>query len=113
MDDPVTITAYFSEGLPPNIDQTRIEFKDMLSEYATRSRGKILYEFINPNKDQMIEQEAMQNGIQPVVINVREKDQSVQKKGIFGSYFKIWRKNRNNSIYSTWFGNGIFSFVGN
>ena len=35
-EDPVTITAYFSEGLPPNIDQTRIEFKDLLSEYATR-----------------------------------------------------------------------------
>jgi gliding-associated putative ABC transporter substrate-binding component GldG len=90
--DPVTITAYFSEGLPPNIDQTRIEFKDMLSEYATRSRGKILYEFINPNKDQMIEQEAMQNGIQPVVINVREKDQSVQKKAYLGAVLKYGEK---------------------
>lgn len=43
LNDPVTITAYFSEGLPPNIDKTRVDFKDMLSEYATRSRGKILY----------------------------------------------------------------------
>ena len=91
-EDPVTITAYFSEGLPPNIDQTRIEFKDLLSEYATRSRGKILYEFINPNKDEMIEQEAMQNGIQPVVINVREKDQSVQKKAYLGAVLKYGEK---------------------
>lgn len=92
INDPVTITAYFSEGLPPNIDQTRIEFKDLLSEYATRSRGKILYEFINPNKNQQIEQEAMQNGISPVVINVREKDQSVQKKAYLGAILKYGEK---------------------
>ncbi len=92
LNDPVTITAYFSEGLPPNIDKTRIDFKEMLSEYATRSRGKILYEFINPNKDPLIEQEAQQSGISPVVINVREKDQSVQKKAYLGAILKYGEK---------------------
>lgn len=92
LDDPVTITAYFSEGLPPNIDKTRIDFKEMLAEYATRSHGKIMYEFINPNKDQMTEQEAMQKGISPVVINVREKDQSVQKKAYLGAELKYGEK---------------------
>ncbi len=90
--EPVTITAYFSEGLPPNIDKTRVDFKEMLSEYASRSRGNILYEFINPNKDQQVEQEAMQNGISPVVINVREKDQSVQKKAYLGAVLKYGEK---------------------
>ena len=90
--EPVTISAYFSEGLPPNIDQTRIDFKEMLSEYANRSHGKILYEFINPNKDPKIEQEAMQSGIQPVMINVREKDQSVQKKAYLGAILKYGEK---------------------
>ena len=88
LEDPITITAYFSEGLPPNIDKTRVDFKDLLSEYASRSRGKVLYEFINPNKDPQTEQEAMQNGISPVVINVREKDQSVQKKAYLGAVLK-------------------------
>jgi len=87
--DPVTITAYFSEGLPPDIDKTRIDFKNMLAEYASRSRGKVLYEFINPNKDPLVEQEAMQNDISPVVINVREKDQSVQKKAYLGAILKF------------------------
>jgi len=90
--DPVTVTAYFSEGLPPNIDKTRIDFKDMLTEYASRSRGKILYEFIDPNKDPMIEQQVMQNGISPVMINVREKDQSVQKKAYLGAILKYGEK---------------------
>lgn len=88
LQEPVTITAYFSEGLPPNIDKTRIDFKEMLSEYATRSHGNILYEFINPNKDPQTEQEAAQTGISPVVINVREKDQSVQKKAYLGAVLK-------------------------
>ncbi len=92
LEDPVTVTAYFSEGLPPNIDKTRVDFKEMLSEYATRSRGKILFEFINPNKDPQIEQEAQQSGISPVVINVREKDQSVQKKAYLGAILKYGEK---------------------
>jgi gliding-associated putative ABC transporter substrate-binding component GldG len=92
LNDPVTITAYFSEGLPPDIDKTRVDFKNMLAEYASRSRGKVLYEFIDPNKDPMVEQEAMQNGISPVVINVREKDQSVQKKAYLGAILKFGEK---------------------
>jgi gliding-associated putative ABC transporter substrate-binding component GldG len=90
--DPVTVTAYFSEGLPPNIDKTQLDFKELLSEYGTRSRGKIVYEFVNPNKDKQTEQEAMQSGISPVVINVREKDQSVQKKAFLGAVLKYGEK---------------------
>ncbi len=90
--DPVTVTAYFSEGLPPNIDQVRVEFKKLLSEYASRSRGKVLYEFVNPNEDQKTEQEASEKGISPVVINVREKDQSVQKKAFLGAVIKYGEK---------------------
>ncbi|MDX1285638.1 MAG: GldG family protein, partial [Draconibacterium sp.] len=92
LNQPVTVTAFFSEGLPPNIDKTRIDFKDLLSEYGSRSRGNIVYEFINPNKDPMVEQEAVQSGISPVVINVREKDQSVQKKAYLGAILKYGEK---------------------
>jgi len=92
LEDPVTVTAYFSEGLPPNIDRTRLDFKDLLSEYETRSRGMIAYEFINPNKDKQVEQKALQNGISPVVINVREKDQSVQKKAFLGAILRYGEK---------------------
>ncbi len=92
LEQPVTITAYFSEGLPPNIDKTRIDFKDMLSEYGSRSKGNIVYEFIHPNKDPMVEQEAVESGISPVVINVREKDQSVQKKAYLGAILKYGEK---------------------
>ncbi|MBN1821687.1 MAG: Gldg family protein [Prolixibacteraceae bacterium] len=88
LNEPITVTAYFSEGLPPNIMKSRQDFKDLLTEYASRSDGNVVYEFINPNKDEQTEQEAMQNGISPVVINVREKNQAVQKKAYLGAVLK-------------------------
>jgi len=92
LDDPVTVTAYFSEDLPPQIAQTKNDFKDLLIEYANKSRGNVVYEFINPNEKEETEQEAMQAGISPVVINVREKDQAVQKKAYLGAVVKYGGK---------------------
>ena len=92
LDDPVTVTAYFSEDLPPQIGQTKNDFKDLLIEYANKSKGNVLYEFINPNEKEDTEQEAMKAGISPVVINVREKDQAVQKKAYLGAVIKYGDK---------------------
>ena len=88
LDDPITVTAYFSDDLPPAIGQTKTEFKDMLVEYASRSKGNVIYEFVNPNKDQTSETQAMKAGVSSVMINVREKDQTVQKKAYLGAVLK-------------------------
>lgn len=89
LDEPVTITAYFSEDLPPDIAKTRRDFKELLIEYANISGGNVVYEFINPNESDENEQKAMQAGIQPVIINSREKDQSVQKKAYLGAIVQV------------------------
>ena len=83
--EPVTVKAYFSKDLPPAIAGTRNEFRDMLIEYSNRSKGMLVYEFINPNEDPEKEQEALKDGIQPVMINVREKDQMKQQKAYLGA----------------------------
>ncbi len=83
--EPVTVTAYFSEELPSEFLQLRRDFKEELIEYSNRSKGKVLFEFINPNKDEATEQKAMQEGINPVLINVREKDQVKQQKAYLGA----------------------------
>ena len=83
--EPVTVKAYFSKDLPPAIAETRNEFRDMLIEYSNRSKGMLVYEFINPNEDQEKEQEALKDGVQPVMINVREKDQMKQQKAYLGA----------------------------
>jgi gliding-associated putative ABC transporter substrate-binding component GldG len=85
IDEPVTITAYFSEDLPPDILKTRRDFKELLTEYRTISKNNIMYEFINPNSDEQTEQEAINKGIQPVLINIRDKDQVKQQKAFLGA----------------------------
>ncbi len=85
----VTINAYFSENMPPDIAKTKKDFKELLVEYASRSKGKIVYEFINPNIDEETEKKAMQAGVQPVVINVRDKDQMKQQKAYLGAVIQM------------------------
>lgn len=81
----VTVTAYISEELPANFSQLRRDFKELLIEYSNRSKGNVMFEFINPNKDEATEQKSMQEGINPVLINVREKDQVKQQKAYMGA----------------------------
>ncbi len=85
INETVTVTAYFSEELPADFARLRRDFKEELIEYSNRSNGKVMFEFINPNKDEASEQKAMQEGINPVLINVREKDQVKQQKAYLGA----------------------------
>lgn len=87
--EPVTINVYFSEDLPPNMGITKKDVKDILVEYSNRSKGMLVYEFVNPNKDEETEQEALQNGIQPVMINVRDKDKVEQQKAYLGAVVQM------------------------
>jgi len=89
MNDPVTITAYFSEDLPPDVAKVRQEFKELLVEYANYSDGQIVYEFVNPNESQETEVSAQQNGIRPVMINVRERDQVKQQRAYLGAILQM------------------------
>ncbi len=85
LEEPVTIKAYFSKDLPPNVIQTRTDFQELLVEYSNLAGGQLQYEFINPNERESTEKEATQNGINPVLINVREKDQVKQQKAFLGA----------------------------
>jgi ABC-type uncharacterized transport system involved in gliding motility auxiliary subunit len=80
LNEPVTVTAYFTRGSQPEIEKARKDFQDLLIEYSNISKGMVNYEFLNPNEDQQLEQEVMQSGIQPLVLNVREKDQVKQQR---------------------------------
>jgi gliding-associated putative ABC transporter substrate-binding component GldG len=89
LDEPVTVTAYFTKDNQPEIEKTRKDFKDLLIEYSSVSGGMVNYEFIDPTKDEQTEQEAMQSGIQPLILNVREKDQVKQQKVYLGAKIQL------------------------
>ena len=85
LEDPVVVKAYFSENLPADFERIRTDFQNMLIEYNNISKGKVDYQLIDPASDPAIEQQAMQSGVQPLLINVREKDEASQKKAFMGA----------------------------
>ncbi|HDS06028.1 MAG TPA: hypothetical protein ENO05_00245 [Bacteroides sp.] len=87
--EPITVKAYFSEDIPPQLIKTRDDFREMLVEYGKISGQMVVYDFISPNEDEELEREAMQNGIQPVMINVREKDQMKQQRAYMGAVLSL------------------------
>jgi gliding-associated putative ABC transporter substrate-binding component GldG len=87
--EPITVKAYFSKDIPSQLIKTRNDFREMLVEYGKISGGMIVYEFISPNEDEKLETEAMQNGIQPVMINMREKDQMKQQRAYMGAVLSL------------------------
>ncbi len=89
LDAPVTVTAYFTEDLPPQMLKIKKDFKELLIEYANISKGKVVYEFIDPGKDEETERKAQQQRIQPVLINAREKDQIKQQKAYLGAVIQL------------------------
>lgn len=89
LENPITVKAYFSENLPPDIAKTKNDFEEYLIEYARNSDDNLVYTFINPNENEEAEREAIEAGINPVMINVREKDQMKQQKAFLGAVIEL------------------------
>lgn len=89
LEDVVTITAYFTADLPPQLLSTRQDFQDLLIEYETISGGNVVFEFINPNESEATETEAQQKGIRPVIVNVTESDQVKQLRAYMGAVLQL------------------------
>ena len=85
LEEIVTVNIYFSEELPPELLPVRQELQELLSEYETRSGGQLVYALENPNEAPENEQQAQQEGIQPVLVNVRKRDQVKQMRVYMGA----------------------------
>lgn len=89
INEPVTITAYFSDELPTRFAKTKRDFMELLIEYSSLSKGNLVYEFINPNEDEAAEMEAVQSGVMPVIIDERGKDKREQLKAFMGAVIQM------------------------
>lgn len=87
LEDPVTVKAYFSENLPPNLSRVKSELLNYLEEFRAYSGNNLEYQFINPNKDKATERKAQQAGVRPVTIDVRKQNQVSQKRAYLGVVF--------------------------
>ena len=84
LNEPVTIKAYFSGNLPNQFDIIKRDFRDMLIEYNSASRGSVVYEFLDPHGDTDIQREAQQNGVMERHIQVEDhKNNQVSAQSAF------------------------------
>ena len=83
LDDRVTIKAYFTEDLPSPYNMNRREVLDELNDYKAYSRGNLQFEFIDPAGEKA-EQEAQQQGVQPVQVQVVKEDKFEVKRAYMG-----------------------------
>lgn len=89
LEEPITVTGYFTDDLPPNLVSVRNEIKDMLIEFAERSDGNLVYKFVDPNSDEEIAQEAQQTGIGPFQVQVRQNDRIENMLAYMGLELKL------------------------
>ncbi|MBN1119360.1 MAG: Gldg family protein [Bacteroidales bacterium] len=87
--EPVTIRAYFSGNLPPQLDNIRRDFRDMLVEYTQASKGMVVYEFIDPLDEEGGDAKAQQEGIMQMQVQVREKDQLKAQIAYMGAVIEM------------------------
>ena len=75
LDDVVSVRAYFSEDLPPRLQQVRRQVADILDEYRSFGGGRVNVEWIDPAKDPEVEQQLRFLGIPQIQAQILEKDQ--------------------------------------
>lgn len=83
LDDRVTVKAYFTEDLPAPYNNNRRAVLDLLNEYKAYAGGNLQYDFINPEGEKG-EQEAQQQGIPPVEVQVVKEDKFEVKRAYLG-----------------------------
>lgn len=80
--DYLTVKAYISKDLPPELANTSRYVRDLLDEYHTYSKGKLRFEALDPSSDKKIEEEAGQCKVNRLQIQVLR-----QQKFEVGAYF--------------------------
>lgn len=82
LEDPLTVTAYFTGSLPAPYSDNRRFLQDKLNDYRSYAGNKFHYKFVDPADDDELKRRAQSVGIQPVQIQVIEQD-NVQLKNAY------------------------------
>ncbi|MBN2015580.1 GldG family protein [Candidatus Dojkabacteria bacterium] len=83
LEDPVTITTYFSKNLPPDILPVTKDIKDILEEYVRFSNGKIILENKNPD-DEDFKNKAKAAGVPEIRFSEFSSDKFEVATGFLG-----------------------------
>lgn len=84
LDDVARIRLFVSDDLPPEVQVTLRDLRDMLSDYRRISGGALEVTESNPDEGQEARSEAESLGIQPIQFNVMRNDELQVKRGWLG-----------------------------
>ncbi len=87
LDDTLVVKVLFSSDLPPVYKLNEKYVVDLLSEYKRASHGHIRVEYVDPGKTPQTKSEAVQLGVMPVQLDVRERDRREVKECFMGVAF--------------------------
>lgn len=80
--DFLSVKAYISDGLPPEMKSLSRYVRDLLEEYRSNSKGKMRFEAIDPGTDKKLEEEAGTCGVRKLQVQKLE-----DTKFEVGSYY--------------------------
>jgi gliding-associated putative ABC transporter substrate-binding component GldG len=84
LNDRLNVKAYFTKDLPPPYNANSRYVQDALEDYRSYGHGNFNFEFVDPADEEKLEGEAQKYRIQPVQVNVMEKDNVQLKKAYMG-----------------------------
>lgn len=86
LQEPLLIRGYFSQKTHPLLAPLVPQVKDLLQEYEVAAKGRVRVEFINPQQQPELEEEANSKfGIKPMPFQIADRYQA----SIVSSYFNI------------------------
>lgn len=85
---PIDVQFFFTDKIHPNFDRVGKEFIQLLSEYEYAFPQNFSYSIIYTNSDED-NQRAIDAGLSPLLVNVKEKDKSNVQKAFLGAIIKV------------------------
>ena len=89
--EPITVDFYVTEDLPQELKKIAREFIYILKEYKSLSNVYFKINTIHPDNEQT-EHKALQAGIQPILIEISERDMEKIQNIYMGAVFSIGEK---------------------
>ncbi len=84
LDDIINIKVYFSDNLPPQMKQRKMDVRDILEEFKAYAGGNLKITWQDPSEDEELKQEVRRLGIPEVRMQSYEKDKAEVINGFLG-----------------------------
>jgi len=84
LNDVVTIKLFRSSALPPEVQLTLRDVRDLLSDFRRASAGKVHVEELDPDKSETVASQARSAGVTQIQFNVMRNNEFQVKRGWLG-----------------------------